>query len=169
MTAKIPSFFTDPAVHAAAHEYIARKNRARNPAGEFDKAGRWYPAAHERRECCSSIRAPSLAWPYSKLTHCRSVEHVAALYETDASDVRKLAHRIEQIRASKVDMLLRALSRSRLISLLDSVIANAADSDLRYIAIDMRVSLAEEVLNRIAKTDRVSRETEIAAAGEVVL
>lgn len=169
MTAKIPSFFTDPAVHAAAHEYIARRDRVTNPTGEFDNARRWYPAASERRSCCRGIRTPSRTWPYSYMTHCRSVEHVAALHGVAASDVRTLAHRIEQVRADDIDTLSRALSRVRLIALLEAVAAHAPDAGLRDAAMRMRAPLVEAALNRIAKTDRVRRETEVAAAAEVVL
>jgi hypothetical protein len=70
-------------------EYLARQNRERHPDGSFDKGGRWYPSEREQRECCAFIRSPSRAWPYSLMKHCRSVEHVAALFDIDPRILRR--------------------------------------------------------------------------------
>jgi len=70
----------------AIAEYIARQNRAKHPAGKFDKAGRWYPDESETCPCCANIRSPSRRWPYSLLRHCRSLRHVANLYGVKYSD-----------------------------------------------------------------------------------
>ena len=55
----------------------SRQDRSSHPAGNFDNQSRWYPAAAERQPCCDAIRSPSAAYPYSLMTHCRSVEHIA--------------------------------------------------------------------------------------------
>jgi len=72
-----------------AYEYVRRRERATHPDGSFDSGGRWYPSEDEKQSCCSGIRRPSRAWPYSLMTHCRSITHVAALYGVDAREVRR--------------------------------------------------------------------------------
>ena len=73
----------------AAYEYARRQSRAVHPDGNFDRGGRWYPTDDEKQKCCASIRQPSRAWPYTLMSHCRSMAHVAALYDVDARDVRR--------------------------------------------------------------------------------
>ena len=73
----------------AAHEYVRRQGRVIHPDGTFDGGGRWYPSDDEEQECCSRIRQPSRAWPYTLMTHCRSAAHVAAVYGVDARDLRR--------------------------------------------------------------------------------
>ena len=74
----------------AAIEFLYRKWRYSHPKGHTDKAGRWYPAADESQKCCRHIRGPSRTYPWSYMTHCRSMIHIANLYNTNPSDVRKL-------------------------------------------------------------------------------
>ncbi len=78
-------------IMSAAKEYKDRQSRRTHPAGEFDKGGRWYPSENERQSCCDSIRSPSRAWPMSYNRHCRSAQHVAALYGVDPADLRRAA------------------------------------------------------------------------------
>jgi hypothetical protein len=59
----------------AAERYLDLKSRRIHPAGSFDGGGRWEP--HTAQACCASIRTPSRAFPYSLLTHSRSLAHVA--------------------------------------------------------------------------------------------
>ena len=59
-----------------------RKARLEHHEGTFDKAGRWYPSDDEEQDCCRSIRRPSRAWPYSLMTHCRTLQHVINLVES---------------------------------------------------------------------------------------
>ena len=73
----------------AAYEYIRRRERATHPDGSFDRGGRWYPSEAEEQPCCDCIRRPSRAWPYTLMTHCRSVVHVANLYGVDPREVRR--------------------------------------------------------------------------------
>lgn len=81
--------YYDETVLHAAYEYIRRQERRAHPDGIFDGVGRWYPSEAEERPCCDYIRRPSGRWPYSLLTHCRSVAHVAALYNADPKEVRR--------------------------------------------------------------------------------
>jgi hypothetical protein len=76
-------------IEEALQEYMDRQSRRHHPRGTFDKAGRWYPDAAEEQACCGKIRTPSRAYPYSYMTHCRTAEHVAALYGVDVKDLRK--------------------------------------------------------------------------------
>lgn len=75
----------------ALTEYQKRQARQAHPAGRFDRGGRWYPADSEECDCCSHIRTPSRAWPFSYMTHCRTLKHVAHLFNVSESDLRKLA------------------------------------------------------------------------------
>ncbi len=87
---------TDTQILKAAQEYLDRRDRITNPDGKFDRAGRWYPSESEECDCCSGIRTPSRAYPYSYMVHCRTAAHVAALYNVDVRDVRKAARQIEK-------------------------------------------------------------------------
>lgn len=78
-------------INDAVQMYIDRKNRNGHPEGEFDNAGRWYPAQHEQCACCKYIRQPSRAYPYSLMVHCRTAEHIAHLTSIDAKLIKKLA------------------------------------------------------------------------------
>ena len=78
---------------ATAQEYFDRQSRRSHPDGSFDKSGRWYPSEAEECECCKSIRSPSRSYPYSYMTHCRSVEHVANLFGQDPKIIRAIVKR----------------------------------------------------------------------------
>lgn len=41
----------------------------------WDSAGRGYPAPGEEASCCSEIRAPSRSFPYSLVSHLRTIRH----------------------------------------------------------------------------------------------
>lgn len=71
----------------AALEYIRRQRRESHPSGRFDGTI-WNPDSSERQTCCSSIRSPSRAYPWSLMLHCRSIRHVASLYGVDVSELR---------------------------------------------------------------------------------
>ena len=73
----------------AALLYSRRQNRLDQPDGSFDRSGRWYPSEEERQVCCSGIRTPSRAFPYSLNAHCRSIEHIAHLTGVDKKELRK--------------------------------------------------------------------------------
>ncbi len=83
----------------AAQEYLARQSRRRDPAGKFDRGGRWYPSAAEERPCCAAIRPPSRRWPLSLLRHCRSDRHVAALFGVSVAELRAAIQYIAALEA----------------------------------------------------------------------
>ena len=72
----------------AAQEYLDRKARVSHPEGKCDRGGRWYPSEKEMQVCCNHVRTPSRAWPWSYMTHCRTLAHVAHLYGVEEADVR---------------------------------------------------------------------------------
>ncbi len=78
----------DGAAFAAAQEAIRRQDRLSHPDGWFDAAGRFFLA--ENRGCCECIRQPSRSYPYSEMTHGRSVGHVAALFGATPLHVQRL-------------------------------------------------------------------------------
>ncbi|HXH05382.1 MAG TPA: hypothetical protein VNI83_02210 [Vicinamibacterales bacterium] len=76
-------------IETALNELLARRERRAHPRGSFDNGGRWWPAAEEEQVCCRRVRTPSRSFPYSLLTHCRTVEHVAMLYGVPAGTLRR--------------------------------------------------------------------------------
>jgi hypothetical protein len=57
-------------------------------ARSFDEGGRFYPSEKEARDCCANIRAPSRAFPFSLMKHCRTAKHIAKLYGVTEKAVR---------------------------------------------------------------------------------
>lgn len=92
---------TTNTLEQAAREFIARRDRTAHPAGKFDNAGRWYPSEHEHCECCNAVRSPSRSYPYSYMTHCRTMAHVAHLFGVELSALRAEVKRIEGKPATK--------------------------------------------------------------------
>ena len=68
--------------------YLDRRARMAHPAGKFDTGGRWFPSDGEYQPCCYAIRSPSRSFPYSLMVHCRSLRHVARLYNVDEQKLR---------------------------------------------------------------------------------
>lgn len=72
-----------------ARIYDGRKSRAVHPEGEFDSAGRWYPADTEKvvdafrtdayKESFHGIRGPSRNWPYPYMLRARTRAHCKLL------------------------------------------------------------------------------------------
>jgi len=77
-------------IEKAIEEFKALQSREIHPAGTFDKAGRWYPADSESADCCKGLRSPSRAYPYSLMTHCRTLKHVCTKYGLDYRTVKKV-------------------------------------------------------------------------------
>jgi hypothetical protein len=73
---------------SAATEYVNRRDRFTHPVGHFDRAKRFYPAESEARACCNDIRSPSRRFPFSYMTHCRTMIHVAHLFDVEVADLR---------------------------------------------------------------------------------
>lgn len=86
---------TTTTLEQAARTFIARRDRTAHPAGKFDNAGRWYPSEAETCNCCSSVRSPSRAHPFSYMVHCRTLKHVANLYGVNESELRKEVRRLD--------------------------------------------------------------------------
>lgn len=90
----------DSDIIEAAEAFRARRDRVSHPQGEFDNAKRWYPHKNERCSCCAHIRSPSRTWPFSLMMHCRTAEHIAMLFDVDASDLRKAARLLDKATSS---------------------------------------------------------------------
>lgn len=81
-------FEREKRVRRAAASYIARRDRKEHPDGTFDTAKRWYPSDKERQDCCDAIRSPTRNWPYSYVLHCRTLPHVAKLFDVTPEEIR---------------------------------------------------------------------------------
>jgi hypothetical protein len=73
----------------AYYEWWELNHNGAKPSGETDYFGRWYPDPLERRACCSQIRDPSRAWPWSLWQHCHTAKHVAYLHDLDPLVLRR--------------------------------------------------------------------------------
>lgn len=90
----------------AARLYINRKNGTEHPDGRFLHNGVWIPSDTEVRWCCETIRRPSMMHPYAFLSHCRTIKHIAIMFDVDERRLRAL------IREMQVDLkLMQALAR----------------------------------------------------------
>jgi len=70
-------------------EKAARRYIGGRPKGQWDKAGRFYPADEERCSCCDGIRSPSRAWPKSLWKHCQTYSHIACLYGVEIKALKR--------------------------------------------------------------------------------
>lgn len=80
---------------SAAVEHVKRQVRDSHPEGTFDKQGRFH--IDEGCSCCSSIRTPSRKFPYSHMTHGRSIEHCAVLMGVGLEDAKNALRGIKRI------------------------------------------------------------------------
>lgn len=71
----------------ACHVLLTRRAHIDHPAGARDTDGRWHPADDERRPCCSVAEQLTGASRWSLVRHCRTVAHVANLYDVSALEV----------------------------------------------------------------------------------
>jgi len=107
---------------AALADFLSRQDRTSNPDGTFDKAGRWYPSDSERCDCCTAVRGPSRAYPYSYMTHCRTAAHVAKLHGVPLADLRRAARVEKPPKREGGDCYYKAvavLADGRLVSIYD--------------------------------------------------
>lgn len=81
----------------ASKAFNDRQKRYSNPSGSFDKAGRWEPDEDERCDCCDDVQEPTRERPYSLMTHCRTIDHVAHLYDVDKSDLQQQVRKSQQV------------------------------------------------------------------------
>lgn len=86
---------TATTLEQAARIFIARRDRTAHPTGKFDNADRWYPSEAETCDCCSAVRSPSRAHPFSYMVHCRTMKHVANLYGVSVADLRNEVRRLD--------------------------------------------------------------------------
>lgn len=110
----------DEKIRKAAEEYISRRDRMSHPSGRQDNGGRWYPSDDERCSCCNSVRSPSRSWPWSYMTHCRTINHVANLYGVPVADVRRAVREIEPPTREGGESYFKAVARTedgRLVSI----------------------------------------------------
>ena len=81
-------------LRSIATEAIDLRDRVIWPEGHTKRGRKWYP--REMGECCKGIRDPSHAYPYSLLSHCRTVRHVATVNEVDPSRLAWAIKRIDK-------------------------------------------------------------------------
>ena len=79
----------------AASRYADLRDRRANPAGTFDRAGRFSLDNAERSECCAAIRTPSRAYPYSEMQHARTLRHVCSVAGVDPRAVRAIVRELD--------------------------------------------------------------------------
>ena len=79
----------------AIDELVNRRIGHTIPDGRLDNAGRWYPTVFERKECCDHIRRPTRRFPWSLRDHCKTVKHVARLFEVDPVELRREARFVQ--------------------------------------------------------------------------
>ncbi len=81
----------------AVETYLQREARSESPMGDWQE-GIWRPAPVERRACCDEI-APAPGNKQALEAHCRTILHVAALFEVPATDLKRAVRAArEQIR-----------------------------------------------------------------------
>lgn len=49
----------------------------------------WYPHPDEVRPCCQGLAQPKFNYPWIYQRHCRTLRHVALLFNVDESDLRE--------------------------------------------------------------------------------
>ncbi len=78
------------ALERAAEEFEGRQQHTRQPIGYYQGGQRWWPdETRERRWCCSGLREPSYSWPNSLRNHCRTLAHVAEVFQVLPEDLRR--------------------------------------------------------------------------------
>ncbi len=71
----------------ALETFLLRESRSESPAGAW-QGGVWRPAAEEQRACCDAI-ALTPANKQALEAHCRTIVHVAALFEVPATNLKR--------------------------------------------------------------------------------
>ena len=70
----------------AIEDFYSRRTRKSHPEG-FWQEGLWYPSPNERRACCEAIH-PTAANRQALESHCRTQNHVAALYGVPLGELK---------------------------------------------------------------------------------
>jgi hypothetical protein len=60
--------------------YEDRQSKKLFPWGNF-RSCKWLPFGEEKLECCKKVRLPSRNFPYSYLTHCKTLKHIKKLFD----------------------------------------------------------------------------------------
>ncbi|MEP7012512.1 MAG: hypothetical protein ABJC13_19500 [Acidobacteriota bacterium] len=71
----------------AMETFLARELRQASPAGDWQD-GIWRPDPEERRACCSEI-APTAANKQALEAHCRTILHVATLFDVPTTALKR--------------------------------------------------------------------------------
>lgn len=71
----------------AVETFLLREARSESPAGEWQE-GIWRPASEEQKACCLAI-APTPGNKQALEAHCRTILHVAALFDVRATDLKR--------------------------------------------------------------------------------
>ncbi len=74
-------------IEQAVEAYLRRESRSESPLGDWQE-GIWRPAPLERRACCDEI-APAPGNKQALEAHCRTILHVAALFEVPATELKR--------------------------------------------------------------------------------
>lgn len=78
------------------------RNRKYAPMGIYAKSKIWYPVPYEVRSCCQEMTPPMLSFPYAYQRHCRTIKHVAALFDLEELELsRYLGVRSDQARCAE--------------------------------------------------------------------
>ena len=89
MTMNVDEYLHTLRLGKAVMTYLARQAQQVQPEGGYDEAGRWNPAANEIHRCCLAVRDPVRRYPDGMLRHCRTLKHVAQLYDVDEGELRR--------------------------------------------------------------------------------
>ena len=61
---------------------------------------KWFPIPSEVQDCCKKIKLPSSIFPYSLLDHCRTIKHIAEMFDVSILKLR------QKVKARKVEAVL---------------------------------------------------------------
>ena len=81
-------YWMDEEMSVCLREYMLRKQNTSIPAGQLDVGRRWWPVYEEYRDCCDEVRQPSRRSPHTLLNHCKSLTHLATLFDLDVATVK---------------------------------------------------------------------------------
>ena len=84
----------DAAIRKVALEALKRKWKHVMPRGKYGMSRLWLPSECERTSCCEDIKVSS-DFPFTFLSHCRTMKHVATLYNVDIKELRYIVKQSE--------------------------------------------------------------------------
>lgn len=80
---------TERIIYSAA-EFLMRRERLARPWGFTSPDNIWYPFSIEVCSCCEKVVEKGFLKRYTLLTHCKTIGHIAELYNCPANEVRKM-------------------------------------------------------------------------------